>query len=303
MQPNPPLTNVLEKARKIELRTRKAVEEQLAGGYRSVFRGRGMDFDEVREYAPGDDVRAIDWNVTARSGRPFIKKFLEERELTILLAVDISASGDFGSGETSKRELAAEIASVLALAAMQSRDKVGLVLFSDRVERFIPPRSGHGHVLRLVYEILGTQPQHGGTDIAGALDFINTITHHRTAVFVISDFHTHGGKEAGASLTHALELTGHRHDLTAVWLHDPHELQLPDVGVITMEDAETGEVVELDTSRKKVRRLFRDTAMARHDELRKRLYSSGAGVINIDVAKEYVPSLMRFFAGPKGRLS
>ncbi len=303
MEADRPTSTVFEKARQLELRTRKAVEDQISGGYRSVFRGRGMDFDEVREYAPGDDVRAIDWNVTARAGRPFIKKFREERELTIILAIDISASGDFGSGGASKRELAAELASVLALAAMRSRDKVGLVLFSDEVERFVPPQSGHGHIMRLVHEILATEPKNPGTNIAKALDFINTITRRRAAVFVISDFHTHGDAAVNRALGHALDLSAHRHELIGVWVHDPHELDLPDVGIVTLEDAETGAVLEIDTARKEVRKQFALAAAKHKEAVAKRLRAAGAAIIDIDAATDYLPALLRFFAAPNGRRS
>jgi uncharacterized protein (DUF58 family) len=298
-----PLSMLLEKARRIALRTRKAVDEQLAGSHRSLFRARGMDFDEVREYTPGDEVRAIDWNVTARAGRPFVKKFREERELTVMLVVDVSASGSFGSGTVSKRELAAELASVLALAGLRSRDKVGLVLFSDRVERVVPPRGGQGHVLALVHEILRAAPEHPGTDVAAALDFVNTILHRRAAVVVVSDFHTHGDTSARARLVRALGRTGRRHDLTAVWLHDPHERELPDVGRLTLEDVETGEVVEIDTGRRKVRERFRAAARAREEALAQELRGAGAAIVAIDVSRDYLPDLLHNFGARAGRRS
>src|SRR5476651_2808108 len=198
---------ILKKVRQVELRTRRLVTDALAGAYHSVFKGRGMDFDEVREYSPGDEVRTIDWNVTARSGRPFVKKFTEERELTILLLVDVSASGNFGSTSQSKREMAAELASVLAFSAIRNSDKVGLILFSDQIEQYIPPKKGRRHVLRVVREILYFEPKNRGTDIVQALDFANRVTRRRAVTFLISDFQTSGDqKQALASLQRAIRL-------------------------------------------------------------------------------------------------
>lgn len=289
-----------EKARQIEIRTRKAVAELLAGGYRSVFRGRGMDFDEVREYVAGDDVRAIDWNVTARSGTPHIKKFREERELTVILAVDVSASGDFGSGERSKRELGAELASALALSAAHSRDRVGLVLFSDRVERFVPPASGKPHALRLVHEILGASPQGTGTNVVQALRHIHRTVPRRAAVLLVTDF-AHQDLQS-AALKDMLAVTAHRHELLAFCPHDPHELSLPDVGWLTLEDAETGEVVVLDTGRRKVRARYRALAQERRQRVAALLQGAGADVVPIDITEDYLPRVVAFFrARGRGR--
>src|SRR5271163_388445 len=236
---------IMSGMRQPQIRTRRLVNDSLAGEYHSVFKGRGMDFDEVREYSPGDEVRLIDWNVTARTGTPFIKKLREERELTILLAVDVSASGKFGSQTQSKRELAAEVASVLAFSAIRNRDKVGLLLFTDEVEQYIPPTKGRSHVLRVIREILFHTPQRRGTDVAVALDLINDVQRRRAVVFVISDFIE--SAEAFERLRRQLRLTNKRHDLVLLHLRDRHEEELPPLGLLTLEDAETGEVMEIDT--------------------------------------------------------
>src|SRR5271155_158519 len=245
---------ILKKVRQVELRTRRLVTDALAGEYHSVFKGRGMDFDEVREYSPGDEVRLIDWNVTARTGTPFIKKLREERELTILLAVDVSASGKFGSNLQSKRERAAEVASVLAFSAIRNRDKVGLLLFTDDIEQYVPPNKGRTHVLRVIRDILFHAPRRTGTDVAAALDFINDVLRRRAVVFVISDFIE--SPEAFERLRRQLRLTNQRHDLVLLHLRDRHEEELPAVGLLTLEDPETGEVMEIDTDSKGVRHGF-----------------------------------------------
>src|SRR5471032_780047 len=255
---------IMKKMRQLEVRTRRKVTDTLAGQYHSVFKGRGMDFDEVREYVAGDETRTIDWNVTARAGRPFVKKFTEERELTILLVVDISASGNFGSVAMSKRDLAAELASVLAFSAIRNSDKVGLLLYTDRVERYLPPNKGRRHVLRVVRDILYHTPDGRGTDTVKALDVANHVLHRRAIVFLISDFQSPGDPEkARAELRRAMRLTNRRHDLIAVQIEDPRERELPNVGVLALEDAETGEVIELDTANPAVRKRFAELALQR----------------------------------------
>jgi uncharacterized protein (DUF58 family) len=255
-----------------------------------------MDFDEVREYVPGDEVRTIDWNVTARAGRPFVKKFTEERELTILLLIDLSASGNFGSEHQSKRELAAELASVLAFSAVRNNDKVGLVLFTDQVEKYIPPKKGRRHILRLVREILYFQPQQRGTDIAQALDFANSVAARRAVVFLISDFQTSGNQDAALSiLRRAMKQTHQRHDLVAVRIQDPHEVSLPAVGLLAMEDAETGELIELDTLNPQVRSRFQHHAQERLAKLRKTFNNEAIDSLELVTGKPYVPTLKRFF--------
>ena len=271
--------------RQLEIRTRRLVNDTLAGEYHSVFKGRGMDFDEVREYVPGDEVRTIDWNVTARAGRPFVKKFTEERELTILLLVDVSASGNFGSAAQSKRELAAELASVLAFSAIRNSDKVGLILFTDRIEQYIPPKKGRRHVLRVVREILFYQPRGRGTDTVKALDFANHILHRRAIAFLISDFQSPGDPDqALADLRRAMRQTNRRHDLVALHIQDAREKSLPDVGVLAIEDAETGEVVELDTADPEVRARFEQEVNDRTQRLVRGFRAEAIDTLELDTA-------------------
>src|SRR6202451_281635 len=260
---------IMSGMRQLEIRTRRMVNDSLAGAYHSVFKGRGMDFDEVREYSPGDEVRTIDWNVTARAGRPFVKKFTEERELTLFLVVDISASGNFGSGAMAKRDLAAEVASVLAFSVTRYSDNVGLMMYKDRIERYLPPKKGRLHVLRVVRDILFHEPQGVGTDTVKTLDVVNHVLHRRAVVFLISDFETSGDPSvARAALRRAVRQTNRRHVLIAVHVEDPREQELPNVGIVALEDAETGEVIELDTARTAVRKRFSKLALERSERLR-----------------------------------
>jgi len=287
---------ILKKVRQIEIRTRRLVDNSMGGEYHSVFKGRGMDFDEVREYVPGDEVRTIDWNVTARSGRPFVKKFTEERELTILLMVDVSASGNFGSTSQSKREMAAELASVLAFSAIRNSDKVGLILFTDEIEQYIPPKKGRRHVLRVVREILYFQPRRRGTDIVQALDFANRVLLRRAVTFLISDFQTSGPQgQALASLQRAIRLTHTRHDLVAMHIQDRREQELPDVGILAIEDAETGEMLELATSNPKVRARFAELSRHHIATLRRMLNAEAIDTLELETGRSYVPPLMQFF--------
>jgi uncharacterized protein (DUF58 family) len=287
---------IMSGMRQLEIRTRRLVNDSLAGSYHSVFKGRGMDFDEVREYTPGDEVRTIDWNVTARAGRPFVKKFTEERELTIFLLVDISASGNFGSGEMSKRDLAAELASVLAFSAIRNSDKVGLLLYTDRVERYIPPKKGRRHVLRVVRDILYHAPEGTGTDVVKALDVVNHVLHRRAIVFLISDFESPKDPTAArAELRRAMRQTNRRHDLIAVHVEDPREKELPNVGMVALEDAETGEIIELDTANATVRKRFRDLSLDRSRRLVSDLRSEGIDTLQLQTGAAYLPALQRFF--------
>ncbi|MCE0497889.1 MAG: DUF58 domain-containing protein [Methylacidiphilales bacterium] len=290
---------ILKKVRQVELRTRRLVTDALAGEYHSVFKGRGMDFDEVREYSPGDEVRLIDWNVTARTGTPFIKKLREERELTILLAVDVSASGKFGSRNQSKRELAAEIASVLAFSAIRNRDKVGLLLFSDEVEQFIPTNKGRQHVLRVIREILFCTPQRRGTDVASALDFCNDVLRRRAVIFLISDFIE--SAEAFGRLRRLLRLTNKRHDLVLLHLRDPHEEELPAVGLLTLEDPETGEVMEVDSNDRRVRNAFSLLARERMDQFRRAARQAGVDTLELRTGEPYNQALYAFFKNRASR--
>jgi len=282
--------------RELEIRTRRMVDDSMAGAYHSVFKGRGMDFDEVREYTPGDEVRTIDWNVTARAGRAFVKKFTEERELTIFLVVDISASENFGSGAMAKRDLAAEVASVLAFSAIRNSDKVGLILYTDRIERHLPPKKGRRHVLRVVRDILHHEPRGVATDTVKTLDVVNHVLHRRAVVFLISDFKSSGDPSvAGANLRRAVRQTNRRHDLIAVQIEDPREAELPNVGIIALEDAETGEIVELNTARAALRQRFKEVTSERSLRLRSDLRAEGVDTVQLRTDAPYIPVLQRFF--------
>jgi uncharacterized protein (DUF58 family) len=293
---------ILKKIRQIELRTNRLVNETLGGQYHSVFKGQGMNFEEVREYQPGDEVRSIDWNVTARMNHPFIKKFVEERELTLMLVVDLSGSGLFGSGEQSKRELAAEIASVLAFSAIRNNDKVGLILFTDEVEKYMPPKKGRRHVLRVIREILFFEPQRRGTNVSGALEFLNRVTTHRAITVVISDFleslapaaSAAAPTSAVASLSLSLRQTNRRHDVVAVQIVDPHELELPALGRLVLQDAETGDVVEVNTSAA-TRRAFAAQQRQHQADLERLLRSARIDAIRVRTSEPYAAALGRFF--------
>jgi len=288
--------------RQLEISTRRLVNDSLVGEYHSVFKGRGMDFDEVREYVPGDEVRAIDWNVTARAGRPFVKKFTEERELSILLVVDISASGNFGSGAQSKRDLAAEVASVLAFSAIRNNDKVGLLLYTDRVEEFLPPKKGRSHVLRVVREILYHTPLGKGTDSVNALDVVSHVLHRRSIVFLISDFQAPGDPtRALADLRRAMRQTNRRHDLVAVHIQDAREKSLPNLGLLTLEDSETGELIEIDTGDPKVRSRFEGETKERLRQLVNGFRAEGVDTLTLDTDVAYLPALQRFFKSRERR--
>jgi uncharacterized protein (DUF58 family) len=318
---------ILKKIRQIEIRTNRLVTETLAGQYHSVFKGQGMNFDEVREYQPGDDVRAIDWNVTARMNHPFIKKFVEERELTVMLVVDVSGSGLFGSRGQSKRELAAEIASVLAFSAIRNNDKVGLLLFTDEVEKFIPPRKGRGHVLRVIREVLFFEPKRRGTDLVNALEFMGNVLPHKAIVVVISDFLECGDKSPLSTTRHvasrqsadmsaqskmttmplpqavqtALRMTNRRHDVVAVHIADRYELELPALGRLILEDAETGEILELNTGRAESRDAFALRQQKQNDELARQFRMSGIDAIQLRTDEPYSAALGRFFENREKR--
>ena len=289
---------ILSRVRRLEVKTRRLVEETMAGQYHSVFKGRGMDFEEVREYLPGDEVRSIDWNVTARTGRPFVKKFTEERELTLLLLLDLSASGRFGSGSRSKRELAAEVASVLAFSAIRNQDRVGLVLFTDRVEKFIAPAKGRSHVLRVVRESLFFEPEHTGTDLLAAVEFANRVVPRRAVAFLISDFLLPGNEKGlPEPVRRALTLANRRHDLVALSTTDPRERELPDVGFVTLDDAETGEQLEIDTSNPGLRRRYARAAQTHAEALSQSLRGCGVDLLELSTDEPYLPALQRFFRG------
>jgi uncharacterized protein (DUF58 family) len=290
---------ILKKIRQIEIRTNRIVTETLAGQYHSVFKGQGMNFDEVREYRPGDEVRSIDWNVTARMNHPFVKKFVEERELTLMLVVDVSGSGRFGSQAQSKRELAAEIASVLAFSAIRNNDKVGLVLFTDAVEKFIPPRKGRKHVLRVIREVLFFEPQRRGTDLPGALDFANRMLAHKAIMVLVSDFLSPSAATPTASekrgFQTAIKQANRRHDLVAVQVADRFELELPDLGRLIFEDAESGEVVEINTSNDATRNAFALRQWKSQEELARMFRSANVDAIQLRTDEPYGAALGRFF--------
>ena len=320
-------TELLESVRRVEVRTNRLVNDTMVGAYLSHFKGRGMDFEDLREYMPGDDVRDIDWNVTNRMGRPFVKRYREERELAMVLAMDISGSSAFGSGQRTKREFAAEVAATLAVSAARNGDKVALLLFTDEVELFIPPRKGRRHILRLVREMLAHEPRRRGTDITAALTFLNHILHRRAIVFLLTDFlHTNGASESGARLwswtqpqrvvtegasqTAALRsrdviqelgLTNSRHDLVCLHLHDLREGELPEAGLLTIEDAETGELVELDSTRGAVRERFARTNDDRLNELDRALNRAGVDTLRFNTSEPFAPTLQRFFEIRRGR--
>jgi uncharacterized protein (DUF58 family) len=283
-----------KKIRYLQIRTRKAVNDVLAGQYESVFRGRGMEFEEVREYQPGDEIRTIDWNVTARVGRPFVKRFVEERELTVLFLVDLSASGTFGSVAKTKNESAAELAALIAFAAVKNNDKVGLLVFTDAVEMYIPPKKGVTHSLRLIRELLSFEPRQTRTDIAAALDYLGRVHRKRAVVFLLSDFQ-------GAGYERPLRVLSKRHDLIAISVTDPREAAMPDVGLVDLEDAETGERVTVDTHSLRVRARYEALGRERVDRLCELFASAGAGHIPIVTDHDYVRDLVRFFLARERR--
>jgi uncharacterized protein (DUF58 family) len=300
------VTELLETVRRVELRTNRLVNDTMVGAYLSHFKGRGMDFEELREYMPGDDVRSIDWNVTFRMGRPFVKRFREERELGVILAVDVSASGTFGSARRSKREFATEIAATLAHSAARSSDKVGLLLFTDQVELFLPPRKGRGQVLRAIREMLIFNPKHSGTDIPAALTFLNHVVKRRSIVFLLTDFlHSFGtgarSVQAGRDTVREIGMTNARHDLVCVHLHDPRESELPNAGLLTIEDVETGEMLELDSVRAPVRQAYADTNRERLADLDRTLRRAGVDTLRFSTGEPYAQILQRFFETRRGR--
>lgn len=280
---------ILRKVRRIHIRTKHMVNDVFAGEYHSVFKGQGMEFQEVREYVPGDEIRSIDWNVTARMGHPFVKVLTEERELTVMLLVDISASNLFGSSTQLKKDLAAEIAAVLALAAVTNNDRVGLILFSEEVEKYIPPRKGIAHVLRVIREVLYFKGKHRGTRITPSLDFLNHVCSRRSVAFLISDFLT------AEDIARTLRITSRRHDTIAVSIQDKRERAWPSAGIVDWMDLETGQRVLVDTSDRATRRAFADLETERREKTREVLISSGVDCISVNAGEPYERELVRFF--------
>jgi len=278
----------LKAVRKIQIRTSHLVSDLFAGQYQSAFKGRGMEFAEVRPYLPGDEVRTIDWNVTARTGSPYVKRFAEERELTVMLVVDASASTRFGSAKRFKQELAAEVAALFAFSAITNNDKVGLIIFSDRIELALPPRKGNRHVLRVIREILNHTAQGRGTDIPAALDYLNRVTRRRCVTLLLSDF-------LAPDLRRPLTVANRRHDLIAVVLEDPRDVELPAIGLVSLEDPETGEWVLVDTSDARVRSAFHEERTRAREERDHFLRSLGIDAIALHTHRPYVQALMQFF--------
>lgn len=288
------IAEILKKVQRIQIVANRAVDDLMAGHYKSTFRGRGMEFEEVREYQPGDDVRTIDWNVTARAGNAFVKQFCEERELTVLFLVDVSASGTFGTGDQSKLELVTEIAALLMFSALRNNDKVGVVLFAHEVIQYFPPRKGKANVLRLIRELLAIVPVHRETDLAAALQFLNRVQKRRAVVFLISDF-------IAETPQRTMSATNRRHDLIAIRVTDPREQSLPDVGFITLEDAETGEVREIDTRHRGVRQLFQSWAEKQEANTNDVLKKASIDQLLVGTVEPYAASLRKFFEARERR--
>ncbi len=286
---------VIRQIRRLQIRARRAVEDLVGGEYHSVFKGMGLAFEEVRAYQPGDDIRAIDWNVTARMGHPFIKRYIEERELTVMLVIDCSASHHFGTQVQQKREVMAELAAVLAFSAVSNNDKVGLIACTDRVERFVPPRKGSRHVLRLIRDVLFFQPLHRGTSLREGLDYLNRILHRRAIVFLLSDFLDRGFERS-------LKRTARHHDLIAIRITDPREEEIPDVGLLELEDAESGDRFLLDTGSRRVREAFAEAARQRGEALLQLVRSSRADLIEVSTDGGHLDALIRFFRLREQRL-
>ena len=289
--------DLIARIRRIEITTRKLVSDSFAGEYQSVFKGRGMEFDEVRQYHPGDDVRSIDWNVTARTGEPYVKSYIEERELTVMLAVDVSGSGDFGTRNRFKRELAGELAAVMSFAATTNNDKVGLLLFTDRVELLVPPRKGRSHVLRMVRDLLVFQPVGSDTDIRLALDMVHQMLKRRSIVFLVSDF-----LADPESYRQAMLVTNRRHDVVAFDLSDPLEYEMADVGLLALEDAESGHLRWVDTGSKEWKREFTDRVARLEEGKREVFTAAGVDRISVTTERDYVAEVGAFFKDRLRRL-
>ncbi|MCP4683912.1 MAG: DUF58 domain-containing protein [bacterium] len=279
---------ILKKIRHIEIHTKRLVNDLFSGEYHSTFKGQGMEFEEVRQYQPGDDIRLIDWNVTARTGYPHIKKFREERELSVVLMVDASSSGRFGTRERFKSETAAELCALLAFSAIRNNDKVGLIIFTDQIEKFVPPQKGRSHVLRLIREILYFEPVGTGTDVSGALEYFNKVIKRKSVVFLISDFLSDGYLKP-------LQISNNKHDVVAMKVSDPREASFENVGLIELEDAETGEVVLINTSSKRFRQEFEARAREDNENLKRSLQLINVDFINIQTGESYIAPLVNFF--------
>jgi len=279
---------IIKKVRRIEIKTSRMVTDVFAGQYHSVFKGRGMEFEEVRQYQPGDEIRSIDWNVTARTGHPYIKKFVEERQLTVMLLMDASGSSYFGTAGQLKSELVAELCSVLAFSATKNNDRIGLIIFSDRIEKFIPPRKGLRHVLRVIREVLYHTPQGKGTDIELALEYLNGVIRKKAVCFLISDFY-------GCDFKQRLKIANKRHDMVAMTVTDPHEIELPNAGILKLHDAETREEFYVDTTNSDIRKIFNANSKKLRQERSYLLRQAGVDTIDIRTDEPYTKALFRFF--------
>ena len=284
---------LLKRLRRIEIKSSRLSEDIFSGAYRSAFKGRGMSFSEVREYQPGDDVRDIDWNVTARYARPYVKVYEEERELTMILLVDISRSEHFGTVGMTKRQRVAEIAGTLAFSTIKNNDNVGVIFYSDRVEKYIPPSKGHKHVLTILSEILSIEPEGSGTDISVALHFAHNVQRKSCTLFLLSDFID------GSDYAKTLAVVRNKHDLLAMQVYDPHEAELPMVGLLRVKDAETGEVRMIDSSSKSVRKQYRDYWQEFSVKLRETFSKYNIGYASVSTSEDYVPRLQRLFTHPR----
>lgn len=281
-------TELLKKVRKIEIKTRGLSNQIFSGEYHTAFKGRGMAFSEVREYMPGDDIRAIDWNVTARFNNPYVKVFEEEREMTVMLLVDMSGSKDFGTKEKMKRELITELCAVLSFSAIQNNDKIGVIFFSDKIELFIPPKKGKFHILRIIRELIEFTPEHKKTNISQALKYLNNVIKKRSIAFLISDFVDNNYEDA-------LKIANRKHDVVGIRIYDRRENELPDIGLIKVLDAETGELRWLDTSEQKVRTAFKASALQFEDNLKKTLNRSGVDFTSVATHESYIKPLVNLF--------
>ncbi len=279
---------ILKKVKRIEIQTRGLVNDVFSGEYHSVFKGRGMEFSEVREYQIGDDIRLIDWNVSARMGHPFVKVFEEERELTVMLLVDVSSSADFGTVERMKGEIAIEICALLAFSAIKNNDKVGLIIFTDRIEKFVPPKKGKTHVLRVLRELLYHEPEGKGTDLSLALEYLSRVITRRSVVFLVSDFISDDYQKA-------MQIANKRHDLVAITITDPREIELPNIGLVELEDAETGEIIMLDTGDTTTRQTFTRQTSDSREARDKNLRSMNVDSIDIRTDVSYIEPLIKFF--------
>ncbi len=281
-------SDILQKVHRIEIRTKSILNTILSGEYHSVFRGQGMEFSEVRSYVEGDDIRSIDWNVTARIGEPYVKKYMEERELTVMLVVDASASGNFASVNKFKNELAAELCAVLAFSALKNNDRVGLIMFTDQIETFVPPKKGKNHVLRVIRELLCFTPQHKGTNIGAALQFLNKVQKKKAVAFLVSDFLASGYEKP-------LQASARRHDVIALSLVDPSEKSLPSVGLVDLYDSEAGEYCLVDTSDKRVQQEFTRQYESRTASRSSLFKSNGVDEIHISTHEDFIAPIVTFF--------